>query len=100
MVQSTGGGEPSPTRVTIFGRDYDLTSDESPEYAKRIAAYVDAKMGEIATEVNQSDPTKLAILAAMEISDLLIRERERLETEHERASEALERLGRAVDEGA
>lgn len=85
-------------RVTIFGREYELSSDQSEEYAERIAAYVDGKMGEIATATNLSDPTRLAILAAMDISDQLIQRRERLESERARAEDAVGRLGRTVDE--
>jgi len=93
-----GEDAPATTRVTIYGRDFELASAESEAYTLEIAEYVDGKMNEIASALNQADPTKLAIMAAMEISNRLIRERERLEGIRSRASTAVERLGRSLDD--
>ncbi len=67
--------------VTIFGREYTLRGEADPEYVRRIAAFVDERMGEVARGgVGATD--KVAILAAVNIADELFREqRKRMESE-------------------
>ena len=38
------------TRVQIFGSDYHVRGDTDAEYIRSLAAYVDGKMQEIATD--------------------------------------------------
>ena len=69
--------EPRITNVTIFGREFPLSSEESPEYTLRVADFVDRKMSEIASEQNLGDPTKVAIMTALDIADQLLRRKEK-----------------------
>jgi len=63
-------------RVTIYGNEYTVRAVANPEYIKEVAAYVDERMRE--TELNlpgQVSPSRIAILAAMSITDELLMER-------------------------
>ena len=67
------------TRVQIFGSEYHVRGEADPEYVKTVAAYVDAKMHEIATSQSLVSSTKVAILAAIHIADELFQERHKNE---------------------
>jgi cell division protein ZapA len=67
------------TRVQIFGSDYHVRGDVDSEYLKSVAAYVDAKMHEIATSQSLVSSTKVAILTAIHIADELFQERRKRE---------------------
>ena len=88
---------PQITEVTIFGRGYSLSTQESLEYTQQVSNFLDRKMSEIASAHNLADPTKVAIMAAMDIADLLLLLRGQRKTEGERAAHALQRLGRYLD---
>ena len=63
-------------RVSIYGNEYTVRAVANPEYIKEVAAYVDERMHE--TELNLPgplSPTRIAILAAMSITDELLMER-------------------------
>lgn len=61
--------------VEIFGKTYTLVSDQSDDYAREVAREVDRRMAQIATEKNLADTTKIAMMAAMEIADELMKAR-------------------------
>ncbi len=57
-------------KVTIYGQEYTIKAPADARYIKNIAEYVDQKMREIQDELNTPQvPAKVAILAAMNISD-------------------------------
>lgn len=70
---------PKSTRVQIFGSEYHVRGEADPEYTKKVAEYVDARMHEIATSQSLVSSTKVAILAAIYIADELFQERRRRE---------------------
>jgi cell division protein ZapA len=67
------------TRVQIFGSEYHVRGDADPDYVKRVAEYVDARMHEIATTQSLVSSTKVAILTAIHIADELFQERRKNE---------------------
>jgi len=75
MMAERGG----PIRVTIFGSEYPIRGDADPAYIEEIAQYVDAKMREVSKQLSYPSITKVAILAAMNITDELLRERVELD---------------------
>ena len=83
--------------VEIFGRTYTLVSDQSPAYAQEIAAEVDRRMASIAAQQNLSDTTKIAMMAAMEIADELMRVREEGKDRLAAAESAQRRLDAALE---
>ena len=60
--------------VQIMGRDYPIEANSGDDlYVNRLAQYVDERMKEIKEESNVVDSYKLAVMAAMNISDELFR---------------------------
>jgi len=79
------------TRVQIFGSDYHVRGDVDPDYIRTLAAYVDVKMSEIATDQSLVSSTKVAILTAIHIADELFQERrQREQTVNDVADRALQ----------
>jgi cell division protein ZapA len=68
------GTEPNTLSVTIFGSEYKIKGAD-PEYIQSVAAYVDGKMRELERRLATGTPTKIAILASLNIADELFRER-------------------------
>jgi len=54
--------------VEIFGHQYTLKGEADETYARELATFVDRKMNEMAGHTKGVHPTKLAILAAINIS--------------------------------
>lgn len=69
--------EPNLVPVEIHGRTYNLRSPGDPRALKELAAYVDARMAEIAEAGTTADTARLAVLAALNIADELFDERRR-----------------------
>ena len=58
--------------VRIFGQEYPIRASSNEEYIREVASYVDKKMHEVQKSVPSSmNASKIAILAAMNISDVL-----------------------------
>ena len=71
MSESMDGSD-SFVKVTIYGKEYTIKAPADATYIKNIAEYVDMKMREVQEEMNTPQvPAKVAILAAMNISDEL-----------------------------
>lgn len=62
-------------RVNIYGTEYPIRGIADEEYILKVAEYVDAKMREIDQKVAVKSALKVAILAALNITDELFRER-------------------------
>ena len=59
-------------KVTIYGQEYTIKAPADATYIKNIAEYVDGKMREVQDELATPQvPAKVAILAAMNITDEL-----------------------------
>jgi len=59
--------------VSIFGKEYSITSEVGPEYIQRAAEYLDSKMKEVASNFPNISESKIAVLAALNITDELFR---------------------------
>ncbi len=57
------------TRVSIYGEELGIRSSASPEYTRRVAAFVDKVMKQVAKATKLTDVHRIAILAAMSITD-------------------------------
>ena len=62
-------------KVNIYGNDYPIKGNTDVEYIRRVAKYVDSKMREINKNVSSDSALKVAILAALNITDELFREK-------------------------
>jgi cell division protein ZapA len=56
--------------VEIYGQSYHLSGDD-PEYIRRLAAQVDAKMRAVAAQGRTVDSLRVAVLAALNLADEL-----------------------------
>ncbi|KPK74629.1 MAG: hypothetical protein AMJ89_05775 [candidate division Zixibacteria bacterium SM23_73] len=63
-------------KINIFGEDYPIKGDAGRGYILRVGKYVDQKMREVAERLSNKSPLRVAVLAAMNITDELFRERE------------------------
>jgi cell division protein ZapA len=63
-------------KVNIFGEDYPIKGDGEAHYIQRVAEYVDLKLKEVADKLSNKLPLRVAVLAAMNITGELLKERE------------------------
>jgi len=59
-------------QISIFGQEYSVKAPADPDYIKKIGEYLDAKMREVQAGFSTTQSsTRIAILAAMNITDEL-----------------------------
>jgi len=63
------------TTVIINGHEYVLAGEEPEEYMHEVAIYVDKKMSEIHRKYDKLSTSMVAVLAAVNIADELLKER-------------------------
>ena len=88
-------------RVTIrvAGKDYNMTSSDSEAYVRRVAAYVDRKIGEL-TLTTRLPAADAAVLAAITLADDAFKaqdENTRLRRELDQARLEIDRLSGESD---
>ncbi len=66
-------------RVDIYGQSYQIKGDASDTHIHDVAKWVDSKMSEIGKRSPNLDHTKVAVLAALNIADELLKVRKELE---------------------
>lgn len=85
-------------QVEIHGQRYAVRSDLDAQYIAELAGYLDEKMRGAARELASADPLRIAVIAALNITDELHRARadsRGIEGRLHARAEAIERL---VDE--
>ncbi|KJR40720.1 Cell division protein ZapA-like protein [Candidatus Magnetoovum chiemensis] len=70
----------SSADVFILGQRYQIKGEESEEYIKMLARYVDKKMSEIYDASPNIHPMKAAILASLSMADEYYKLKEQYET--------------------
>ncbi|BCV22006.1 cell division protein ZapA [Moorella sp. Hama-1] len=70
---------PDRTTVNINGQDY-VVKGEAPEYIQMLAAYVDKRMRQVSQRFPNYPPVKVAVLAALNITDELYKVQQDYET--------------------
>ena len=86
-------------KVNIFGTEYPVKGDADPDYIEEVAAYVDAKMKEVARSLTVKSSTKVAVLAALNITDELFQARSSADTHDRDLEERLSALAIRIKEG-
>ena len=66
----------SVVKVSIVGEEYSIRSDESPEHTRAVADYVDRTIRSVLASGGLVETRKAAILAALQITDELLRARQ------------------------
>ena len=84
--------------VNIFGSEYALKTDQSQEYITEIAKYVDQKMKEIDKTQTINSKFKIAILAALNITDELYQEKQYRDRLFNQMNEESKQLNRSLQE--
>jgi cell division protein ZapA len=56
-------------KIEIYDQSYNVNAEQNEEYLLELAAYVDAKMRDVATATRTVDSLKVAVLAALNIAD-------------------------------
>ena len=72
-------GKSTLTQVEIFGQTYSVRAEGEASTILELAAYVDGKMREVAERAPTVDAAKIAILAALNISDEFLQFRSRVQ---------------------
>jgi len=82
-------------QVEIYGQSYKIRASADSEYIRNIARYVDIKMREIASGTPTVDSLKIAVLAALNITDEFFqmkRQKQDVDKEVERRTEKLNKI--------
>lgn len=80
------------TEIEIFGAVYPVRGGEDSGYLQELASTVDRKMRDVAQQVTTVDTARIAILAALNLSDELFQCRRGLEGERVQLRERVARL--------
>jgi cell division protein ZapA len=94
------GDRDNTVKVTILGQEYPVRADVDADYIRDIAAFLDARMRKIQKTEPNRPPLKVAILAALNLTDevfTLQREKQELIERYERkVKEFTEHLNRGL----
>jgi cell division protein ZapA len=88
----------SVTQVEIFGQTYNVRAEGDSGYIHDLARFVDSRMKEVAERTATVDTTKIAILAALNISDDLYQASKQRKDDPTNAVARAERLIRKLDD--
>ena len=84
--EQKGGHMAEDIEVTIFGQTFRIAAGSAePEYIQRLATYVDERMRTIAHAASAASLHRVAVLAALNIADDLLK----LQEQHSHASETM-----------
>lgn len=84
------------TVVKICGKEYTMAGFESEEYIHRVAIYVDRKMSELKSQYVNLNTSTLAVLAALNVADDLLK----LQDQMEALTQEYQVLSEELKEGA
>ena len=63
-------------KVNIVGDEYSIRTDEAPEHTRAVAEYLDKAIRKVMSSGSVIETNKAAILAALQITDELLKARE------------------------
>ena len=91
--------ESNQVSISIFGQEYSVKAPADPEYIKKIGEYLDGKMREVqAGFTTTQSSTRIAILAAMNITDELFNSRQTNGTVDSEVEEKISTLIELIEE--
>ena len=94
------GAEKSTVRVTIFGEEYAIRTDMGQEYTLDCARHVDDAVQQAHVRGQVAEPHRAAVLAALQITDELFRDRAALAEHSDSLLGRLTELRKRVDAAA
>ena len=87
----------SSKKIQIYGKTYSLKSSSDQVSTEEVAAYVDAKMRELAVVRSKTSSADLAVLAALNIAQELLELKGQIEVKGELEEEKIQQLVAALD---
>lgn len=91
-------GAKNSVSVRIAGEEHTIRANAAPEYTRRCAEFVDARIREIQQKAGAIEAHKAAILAALSITDECFQARDELEGLHGEIARRAERLTGHIEE--
>ncbi len=87
-------------KINIYGTEYPIKSDAQtdPDYIKSVAEFVDKKMREIDENTQSKSSIKVAVLAALNITDELFQDRASKESLYGEMEEKIKNLSNKLDQ--
>jgi len=85
-------------KVRIYGAEYPIRGQADANYIKSVAEYVDKKMREVDKNVRVDSSLKVAILASLNITDELFRERAEKEHIRSQLEDKIKELNTLIDQ--
>ena len=85
-------------KIQIYGRTYSLKSSSDQMSMEDVAAYVDAKMRELAAALSKTSSADLAILAALNIAQELMELQKQNDANHKSHEEKIGRIIEALED--
>ena len=84
-------------QVEIYGQNYQIRAGADPDYIRNIAHYVDIKMREIASGTPTVDSLKIAVLAALNITDEFFQLKRQKQDGDRELEQRAEKLSKILD---
>ena len=84
-------------KIQIYGKTYSLKSSSDQMSMEDVAAYVDAKMHELAAALSKTSSADLAILAALNIAQELMELQKQNDANHKSHEEKIGRIIEALE---
>ena len=85
-------------KVDIYGKEYTVKGQADSTYIESVAEYVDSKMKEVDANVPFESSLRVAILAAMNITDELFSQKSSKSTKNEDLEEKAKILAQALED--
>ncbi|HID95871.1 MAG TPA: cell division protein ZapA [Candidatus Latescibacteria bacterium] len=89
--------EKTQVTVDIFGIEYPIKGDADPEYIREVARYVDSKMRQVSRSGSVGSTIKVAVAAALNLTDELFKERAEKQNLISEMNERVTKLVRMLD---
>jgi cell division protein ZapA len=88
---------PETIRVNIYGREYSIRGEADPGYIAEIAHYLDMKMRQMTDNTTVPSTSKVAILAALNITDELFQRERRMRELEDGQVSVITRLAEKIE---
>jgi len=89
---------PKTIEIEVFGHRFSLQGEGDEAYFHELAEYVDAQMRTLAKQTRTSTPTKLALLAAINVTDQLFRQQRQKDSGESEMERRAQLLVETIDE--
>ena len=91
--------EGNQVQISIFGQEYSVRAPADPDYIKKIGEQLDGKMREVQAGFSTTQSsTRIAILAAMNITDELFSARQNLDSDQTDVDQKISSLIELIEE--